>query len=638
MVVVGLRYRTGHLIVRLRQWWTVVMRAGEATVAPWRSWWVEARPAPWLAHGVERKASATQPSRIPGPRSAGVAGTSLTHGHANVLRVLCLLLLFCAGVPAHASFGDCADPAYRARFDARFATSDYDCVEPLRVPVATGDGTRHIRLVHDLNADWILEPATMRDFERGVRASVEALGTLGRYSISDVTILLADDFPPPSGTETFGDIMAMANGAADSSECHVVLYLIGAGASREEAATTVAHEIFHCVQAATYSPGQYGAYRREGGAAWWVEGSAEWFASLALPDDSMHQSRVDSFDELSPHTPLHRMRYNALPFFLWYAQRHGNPALMLFLSGMADAPEEVEQLRAMEASMPADQWSQFAQDYFDRQIGRPHGTPLRFSPLQGDDWHWTASHVQSMRLQPFVITRSLIEIDCGVWTVAATPARAHGSRTSRATGGVWGPFPPRIDIAGGDPRRRLFVGFNATATPLALRIRIDQQTGCDACAGITGSDACLVGTWRETSGGAAQWMRDNLAHAVRVQADIARQRMTFDAAGNFSTEPTGGSFSLDGGEGRGEGAVSGVQSSGRWSAANGRLHLCPTTQAYDAQARLVTRGGQAVPIPLPPASAPQPRTMTYACDADTLTTQMPVPGMGPIRTTFGRSR
>src|SRR3546814_5219487 len=145
--------------------------------------------------------------------------------------------------------------------------------------------------------------------------------------------------------------MGMANGAADSSECRIVLYLIGSGASREEAATTLAHEIFHCVQAATYSPGQYGAYRSEGGAAWWIEGSAEWFASLALPDDSMYQSRVDEFDALSPDTPLHLMSYSALPLFLWHAQRHGNPATMLFLSGMADAAEESAQLRAMEASL-----------------------------------------------------------------------------------------------------------------------------------------------------------------------------------------------------------------------------------------------------------------------------------------------
>ena len=42
----------------------------------------------------------------------------------TVMRGLCLLLLLCAAAsPAYASFGDCADPAYRARFDVRFATS-----------------------------------------------------------------------------------------------------------------------------------------------------------------------------------------------------------------------------------------------------------------------------------------------------------------------------------------------------------------------------------------------------------------------------------------------------------------------------------------------------------------------------------
>lgn len=547
------------------------------------------------------------------------------------------MLLLCCAWPAHAAFGDCADPDYRAGFDPRLATSEYDCVEPLRVALATGDGTRHIRLVHDLNADWILEPASLRDFERGVRASVAALGTLGRYSIGDVTILLADDFPPPSATEAFSGIMAMASGAADSSECRIVLYLIGSGASREEAATTVAHEIFHCVQAATYSPGQYDAYRREGGAAWWIEGSAEWFASLALPDDSMYQSRVDAFDDLSPDTPLHRMTYSALPFFLWYAQRHGNPAVMLFLAGMADSAAEADQLAAMEASLPADQWLRFAQDYFDREIRRPHGTPLTFSPRRGEDWHWAASHVDTVRLQPFVITRSLIAIDCGVWEVAATPARAHGSRTSRASGGVWGAFPPRIDISGGDPRQRLFVGFNAATTPLTLRIRVDQATGCNACAGITGSDACVVGTWREISGGAAQWMRDNL-RGVRVQSEVARQVMTFGADGNFSTEPLDGTFSLENDGLRGEGEVANVQSSGRWSSADGSLHLCPLALTHDIRGRLLTRDGHSVPIPFPPGSAPEPRSLAYTCEGDTLTTQVPVPGMGPIRTTFGRSR
>src|SRR5690606_35311856 len=143
-------------------------------------------------------------------------------------------------------------------------------------------------------------------------------------------------------------------------------------------------------------------------------------------------------------------------------------------------------------------------------IQRPHGTPLRFTPLQGNTWHWAASHVETVRLQPFVLVRSMIDIDCGAWSVAATPARAHSSRTSRASGGAWGGFPTRIDVGGGDPAQRLFVGFNPSDTMLTLRVRIDRQGGCGACSGITGSDACLVGTWREVSGGAVQWMRDHI--------------------------------------------------------------------------------------------------------------------------------
>lgn len=555
----------------------------------------------------------------------------------KVAPIICLFLLLAgAWIPAHAGFGDCADADYLNRFDARFDTGDYDCVEPLRVPVVTGDGTRHIRVLHDLNADWILEPSTMRDFERGVRASVAALGTIGRYSMSDVTILLADDFSPPSGTEAFSSIMGMANGAADSDECLIVLYLISAGGSHEEAAATVAHEIFHCVQAATFSPGQYGAYRSEGGAAWWIEGSAEWFSSLALPDDSIYQERVDSFDAISPDTPLHEMTYSALPFFLWHAQRHGNSATMVFLSGMADSSAASEQMQAMAASLDASEWLRFAQDYFDREIRRPHGTPLRFSPV-GEVWSWTGSRTERLRLEPFVLQRSFMQIDCGEWEASMTPPDApYSSRTSRASGGHWGEFPPRITVSG-DTQQRLFIGFNATPTPLPLQIRLDQQSSCNACAGVTTADQCLVGNWQEISGGAAEWIRSNLSHGVRAQASINRQAMTLGADGNFSTTPLSGTFSLDAGpDGRSEGRVANVQSSGRWSSSDGRLHLCPAIQTYDAQARMITRSGGAIPIPLPAASVPVPKSLTYTCIADTLHTELPIPGMPPLSTTFKR--
>src|SRR5690606_24692471 len=82
------------------------------------------------------------------------------------LRALVVLgLLVAAAAPASAmrqpgpAFGDCASPDYLARFDERFGAVAYDCVERLRLPVTTRSGVRHIRLLHDLSADWLADEA-----------------------------------------------------------------------------------------------------------------------------------------------------------------------------------------------------------------------------------------------------------------------------------------------------------------------------------------------------------------------------------------------------------------------------------------------------------------------------------------------
>ena len=93
-------------------------------------------------------------------------------------------------------FGDCSSPDYRAGFDERLRTVEYDCIERLRVPVATRSGTRHIRLLHDFSSDWLTDEAMLAGFDRGVRLAVEQLGRIGSFDMKNVSILLADDFPP----------------------------------------------------------------------------------------------------------------------------------------------------------------------------------------------------------------------------------------------------------------------------------------------------------------------------------------------------------------------------------------------------------------------------------------------------------
>ena len=93
---------------------------------------------------------------------------------------LVLLVLLFGGVPpASAAFGDCADPAYRSRFDARLRDMPYDCIEVARVTVTTADGPRDIRLLRDRHGDWATTPEVITEFVRGLNAVPAAAAQLG---------------------------------------------------------------------------------------------------------------------------------------------------------------------------------------------------------------------------------------------------------------------------------------------------------------------------------------------------------------------------------------------------------------------------------------------------------------------------
>jgi hypothetical protein len=76
------------------------------------------------------------------------------------------------------------------------------------------------------------------------------------------------------------------------------------------------------------------------------------------------------------------------------------------------------------------------------------------------------------------------------------------------------------------PPRALIVAMALAFAPIGA-----AQAGCTASPAV---DACLVGTWKQTGGGAAEWMRQNLKMA-QVGAVASNGTLTFNADGTFST-------------------------------------------------------------------------------------------------------
>jgi hypothetical protein len=388
-------------------------------------------------------------------------------------------MVWLSSLPAQAGFPDCSEPAYRAQFDPRLETIPYDCVERLRIEVPTETGVSEIRLIHDRNAAWALSSGVVEEFERGLRASADALRRIGPFRLDHVTVLLIDGLPPRDrSSEDFSNIAAQT--AASGSECRIGVYLLSAGGRMEHAASVVAHELFHCVQEATLSPAQIGSSSGGTGAGgdWWLEGSAEWFAALALPELGALPDRLARFDDVSDDTPLYEMAYEAVVFFLWLSDEKGPASIVPFLRGMAGSAGAGAQRRAMQSALSEDEWLTFAEAYLDRRIKHPHGTTISVNPSEGDTWRWIETRTQRIVLKPFVIRRGWVEFDCGKW---ATTVRPDQSYAARSEGGSWADLPGHIDTNAGDDARFRFAGFAARSSDLALQVKGDLEAGCRPC-------------------------------------------------------------------------------------------------------------------------------------------------------------
>ncbi|MGH6950641.1 MAG: hypothetical protein ACREH4_07195 [Vitreimonas sp.] len=571
--------------------------------------------------------------------------------------VVVLVMVASAAGPARADFGNCAteefaartdarlraegvrpeaivrrrEAAYLEQFDERIGAVEYDCVERLRVPVATRSGTRHVRIIHDRSADWIADASSMAAFERGARSAVEAIGRLGGVDLENVTLLLADDFPPRADAHTFSDIAALAEFDNDG-ECRVVFYLAGPVSLAEHAAWVTAHEVFHCVQAANLAPAQIssGSNGLGGGGDWWIEGSASWFAALSVPDLETMRGFLDGFDAASPATPLNRMAYEASVFFLWLGQDRSPPQVMLFLAGMAPSRAESAQRTAMLDALPQESWLKFAEDYLDDRIRHPHGGDLGLNPGEGEVWTWSATRTQSQPIEPFTLVRSKLVFECGRWRTSVRPAPAHHARD--IGGADWAPLPAEIDASEGREANYRFVAMHAGPSRATLNIVGTQESGCGDCAGVRETDACLIGSWQLTGGGSVEWMR---RQGIPGDYSTRNETITFRRDGTFVTAMLGMESQVEMRHGRADGRAQ-AQAGGRWSTRDGVLNLCSDMQHLSGRTVFTSRDGRRVTVPVP-AAPPSDTRQRYSCAGASLSMEIDIPGAPPMPSQYTRT-
>lgn len=546
--------------------------------------------------------------------------------------VLLASIVLLQSAPARAALGDCTDAAYLGRFPDAPSAPDLLCVELFRFTVPTPGGERTIRGIHDASADWAFLPGAPAAVERGARLAAEAFGRLGDHRIDDVTLLLLDS---GHATHWSGDrrpVLAITDGrgsAAAPGECLITLYMLGDGGNPGELAVNVAHEILHCLQFATLTDGQMATVGV--GGDWWIEGSAEYFAALAVPDSLPTTDRSGLFDSaVELGTALNGMGHEAVIFFYWLHGERGPGGLVPFMRKMAADGSAPAQHAVMRGELSDEDWLRFAQAYADRNIGHPQGG-LTLSPPDGPTLVFAENGTQEFPLPPFVIAIGNAEYRCGRWRNTLSPEDANVG-TREADGSGWSAWPQEVDARDAPPARYRVVALHTDSAEATLSIEAERTASCEPCGSTDRLDACLVGTWVMSGGGPGEWMR---AMGLPITSFNSGPRVvTFRDDGLYGAEPVATQLTGETADGRGEAEGSAAAAAGRWSAADGTLTICQDSGGVSGTVTVTTRyDTMRGPVSAPGAGE---LVQSYSCLEGSLSTSLPMPGTAPMETQYSR--
>jgi hypothetical protein len=540
-------------------------------------------------------------------------------------------------------FIDCMAAGYLDSFLDAPSASDLACVELFRLEVSTPNGSRFIRGIADAASDWAAPPDMIAEVERGARLAGAAFADLGRFSVDNITLLILDDVYATSevtgdgsGGEVLGITFSDREAVPDQKpECLITIYALTATAVDGSMPVTIAHEIFHCIQGATYAGAKYQSYG-EGG-AWWMEGTAEAFAAAAIPESLAYTDRSDDFDtSVERRYALNRMLHQAVHFFYWLMQTQGGlKALMPFQDLMAESGDPAAQHAAMRRALEPEGWQAFAEAYADSTITHPQGGTLASSPPEGTVMTFDATGRQTLPLEPFAISLGRATFGCGVWGNTAAPD--HPQMTWKAgdaaPGDAWRALPEELDTREGADTDWRLVTLPVDDSLAEGEVEAERRQGCSPCLGTSAVDACLIGTWAMTGGGPAEWME---AQGFPATVDTSgSEQMTLRADGGFVTGAFEVSLDLERNGLTVEGDGSVPVSMGNWSAEGGTVNFCNeagggmsgrmtvTTEDGSSSATGGSGGGGSM-------------SMGYACTSTGLTTTLPMRGLPDMLTTYRR--
>lgn len=442
------------------------------------------------------------------------------------------------------------------------------------------------------------------------------LSDMALSSFPDITIALADGLAADAGD---ADGVTSMNGA----DCLIVLDRPSLESDAGLLRHTLAHEMFHCAQFALQP-----SLADLVSAAWWSEGSAEWFANWVYTGTHYSAGYVRQFDAESVDTPITGMDYPAAVFFAWYGQAHGATSVADFIRSLTGSADDLGNAVGDSA------WQAFADAYFDQTIRWPGGSALPSTPERGPSHTFADSDMLIMEAERYVLFRADLVFEAGYWTLEN---EVDAGRYDVVDAGEQ--LPDAIETECEQPTRfRLHgSGIGAAGFRLTVEAALEETATCTGCIEAPEFDRCLVGTWQFSAGGPVEWLRRQMGPDVAVSMNTAGvPSMTFHRNGSFDAAVIGidGVVSVD----EGYGTVTGsIGSGGRWSTSDGTLHICEDALRANGTVTVEVPG---ISESSPLASMLGPgalMSLDYSCSGDLLITELRFPGIpDPMVTNYTR--
>jgi len=240
----------------------------------------------------------------------------------------------------------------------------------------------------------------------------------------------------------------------------------------------LAHEWMHTMQNGFYT-------RRAMDHAWWVEGSAEWFAHKVVDGATERDNRIEEFFMRQKSCPLTEHSYDAQPFFFWGDQAFNSEwAVSVGLGGdeYLKLPERAAPI------LPPERWLDWAIAQAEQTITMPDGRSL---PFQAE-------------AEPMDLTRACDAV------IKGPPLSVQLRELSLPDGGA-----PRLRVDAGDAQiairgdgesewRRVSGSNEIDTPPSPMTVAAIMPSGENLSARLSfansggSSCACQIGEWMES--------------------------------------------------------------------------------------------------------------------------------------------